>query len=93
MFDVSLYQDGRKAHLGKRITIFKAYKGTPIYVRYVEYKSVLALSNAKLLERSHPIYPRVLKESKDAIRYTSRVLDEPTQPIYIPRGYGKSQLS
>ena len=65
--------------------MFKASEETPIYARYVEYKSVLALSNVKLLERSHPIYPRVLKESEDAVRYTSRVLDEPTQPIYIPR--------
>ena len=53
-------------------------RGTPIYARYVEYKSVLALSNAKLHERSHPIYPRVLKESERADRYTSRVLEELT---------------
>ena len=48
---------------------------TPIYTRYVEYKSVLALSNAKLHERSHPIYPRVLNESERADRYTQRVLE------------------
>ena len=63
--------------------MFKILEETPIYARYVEYKFVLALSNAKLHERSHAIYPRVLKESKRADRYTSRVLEEPTQLIYI----------
>ena len=35
------------------------YNGTPIYQRYVEYKSVLALSNAKPHERDLPIYLNV----------------------------------
>ena len=65
--------------------MFKSLEETLIYARYVEYKSMLALSNAKLLERSHPIYPRVLKDLRTPPDIPQGYVDEPTQPIYIPR--------